>query len=355
MIKNECISKEWIEKVAKVRKADKILVEKVIRALILLEGLAESELNFTFRGGTALLLMLEESKRLSIDIDIIIEDKTLDLSNFINSIVQQKGFIRFEKQERKANTKIDKEHYKLFFQSVIDEKESSILLDVLKEKNNYQKIIETPIKTIFTEQSDETGKVKTPDFNNLLGDKLTAFAPNTTGIPYKKGDKEMGMEIIKQLYDIGALFDYVDNLTVVSSVFQSFAKTEIAYRDNRCTVLDVLNDVIDNALEICLRGNYGKSNYEVLLRGISRVKGFIFSETFHLEKAITYAAKTTYIAALIKFGKTEIKRYDEKYLPEMTNSQITNLNTKLNKLKKTDTEAFFYLYQVSKMYQNLVV
>jgi hypothetical protein len=42
MIKEESISKEWIEHIAKSGKADKILVEKTIRALILLEGLAMS-------------------------------------------------------------------------------------------------------------------------------------------------------------------------------------------------------------------------------------------------------------------------------------------------------------------------
>ncbi|MFC3414103.1 nucleotidyl transferase AbiEii/AbiGii toxin family protein [Algoriphagus hitonicola] len=55
------------------RKADKILVEKVIRALLLLEGLATQKLDFVFKGGTALMLILESSKRLSIDVDIIVE------------------------------------------------------------------------------------------------------------------------------------------------------------------------------------------------------------------------------------------------------------------------------------------
>ena len=41
MITQKSITKEWIEQVSKTQKADKILVEKVIRALILLEGLAE--------------------------------------------------------------------------------------------------------------------------------------------------------------------------------------------------------------------------------------------------------------------------------------------------------------------------
>ena len=43
----------------------------------------------------------------------------------------------------------------------------------------------------------------------LLGDKLTAFAPTTTGILYSKNRP---LEIVKQLYDIGTLFDQVDDL-----------------------------------------------------------------------------------------------------------------------------------------------
>jgi hypothetical protein len=225
-----------------------------------------------------------------------------------------------------------------------------VLLDVLKQKILYKNVIEIPISSLFITQFGEAASVKVPDFNNLLGNKLTAFAPNTTGIPYKKGDRGMGMEIIKQMYDIGSLCDYADNPNVVASVFNSFAEIEIGYRGGKYSVQDVLNDIIDNALEICLRGNHGKADYDILSKGINQVKGFIFSESFHLDKAITYAAKTVYIASLIKYGQTEIKRYDSSLLPEMKTWQITEpLNTKLNKIKKSDTEAFFYLYQTFEM------
>ncbi|NDP20272.1 MAG: nucleotidyl transferase AbiEii/AbiGii toxin family protein [Paludibacter sp.] len=40
-----------------------------MRALLLLEGLKESELEFIFKGGTTLMLLLNRTKRFSIDID----------------------------------------------------------------------------------------------------------------------------------------------------------------------------------------------------------------------------------------------------------------------------------------------
>jgi hypothetical protein len=51
MISEKSTTKEWIEQIAKSKKTDKILVEKVIRALFLLKGLSESSLDFVFKGG----------------------------------------------------------------------------------------------------------------------------------------------------------------------------------------------------------------------------------------------------------------------------------------------------------------
>ncbi len=78
MISKSSLDINWITKVSKAnRKADKMLIEKVIRALLLVEGLVKQNLDFVFKGGTALMLILNSSKRLSIDIDIIIEKRSM--------------------------------------------------------------------------------------------------------------------------------------------------------------------------------------------------------------------------------------------------------------------------------------
>jgi predicted nucleotidyltransferase component of viral defense system len=348
MITQNSITGEWIETVAKSHKADKNLVEKVIRALLLLEGLSESGLNFVFKGGTALMLLFNSEKRLSIDIDIIVPEKERVLTEILENICNTKGFTNFEKQNRITDTYIDKEHYKLFFVSALNNQVSHIILDVLKEKSHYQNLIELPIDSTFVNHEDEPITVRIPDFDNILGDKLTAFAPNTTGIPYRKGNKEMGMEIIKQMYDIGCLFDRADNPQIVSAVFSSFAKTELAYRDNTSNIEKVLDDIIETALSICLRQNQGKSDFNILHRGIVQVKPFIFSEQFHLEKAISHAAKVAYIASIIKLGIKKFNRFRKDL--DMKDWFIAQpMNTKLNKIKKTNPEAFFYLYQMSEI------
>ena len=351
MITQRSTTKEWIESIAKLNKADKNLVEKVIRALLLLEGLSESGLNYVFKGGTALMLLLNSEKRLSIDIDIILPEKETDLTEILGNICNTKGFTHFEKQERIAEINIDKEHYKLFFVSALNNQESHILLDALIEDVHYQNIIELPIDSAFINQKDKPITVRLPDLNNILGDKLTAFAPNTTGIPYRKEGKEMGMEIIKQMYDIGCLCDKADSPETVSAVFSIFAETELAYRENKDSIANVLDDIVETALSVCLRQNQVKSDFNILHRGIIQVKPFIFSEQFHLEKAITHAAKAAYIASVIKFGVKYFNRFSKEF--DMKDWIITEpMNTKLNKIKKTDPEAFYYLYQMSEIVKN---
>jgi len=55
MINLNEISSDWLKQVSKRKhNADKILVEKVIRAMLLLEGLVKQKLPFVFKGGLPL-------------------------------------------------------------------------------------------------------------------------------------------------------------------------------------------------------------------------------------------------------------------------------------------------------------
>ena len=343
--KETTLTAEWLESVStKIGAKDKLLVEKTIRALILLEGLMNSEIDFIFKGGTALLLMQQENpQRLSIDIDIIIPKPFNELGDMLDEIAQKQGFIRFEGQNRKRYSEISKGHFKFFYNPIhtTRNKEESILLDILFEENPYQKIINTPLITPFLSQTDTKQTVKTPSFEDLLGDKMTAFAPNTTGIPYFKGEDSRSKEIIKQLFDVGNLFDVVEDLEIVRKTFNHLAEVESKYRNLDITPSDVLEDMYQTSLCIALRGNDGKGNFEELVNGINSLKTFIFSGKFNLDKAFTYSAKVAYLASLLKSEANQIQRF-------AVDNEVMNLlieqphNTKLNKLKKPYPDAFWY-------------
>lgn len=143
MIDKEKITIDWITKVSKEnRKADKILIEKVIRALLLLEGLAKQKVPFVFKGGTALMLHLNSTKRLSIDIDIILPKRQGNFEDILVEIAKNQGFLRKELHHRDTKSQIQKEHYKFFYIPThkSNKEEEYVLLDILFEDINYTKL-----------------------------------------------------------------------------------------------------------------------------------------------------------------------------------------------------------------------
>jgi hypothetical protein len=352
MIDTEKLTIDWINKVSKEnRDADKILVEKVIRALLLLEGLVKQKLSFVFIGGTALMLHLSSTKRLSIDIDIVMPEKPKNLDELLDKVADEQGFLRKDEQKRSTNTKIDKAHYKFYYTPLYktSKAEEFVLLDILFEKVQYNSIIQLNIQSSFLLEKEAPLSVNAPCLEDITGDKLTAFAPNTTGIPYFKGEDSMSMEIIKQLYDIGNLVDNVIDLEIIKTTFKKFAKTELSYREmDTLSDKDVLEDIYQTSLCIATRGADGKGDFEQLQLGIQRVKGFIFSENYQIEKAIAHASKAAYIATLIKHDAQTIEKFSNPL--QMKDWVISEpMNTKLNKLKKSNPEAFFYWYKIHEL------
>ena len=118
MIKKECFTAEWIEQVSsELHYNDKNLIEKVIRALSLLEMLVKAGCPLVFKGGTALMLILGKSAhRLSIDIDLICPPGT-NIEDYLKSFADF-GFINLELVERKQRDDADipKSHSKFFYQ-----------------------------------------------------------------------------------------------------------------------------------------------------------------------------------------------------------------------------------------------
>ena len=175
MISQESLSTEWFDVVStRTYKADKILIEKVIRALLLLEGLAGSKLSFVFKGGTALMLMFGSVRRLSIDIDIIIPEKN-DLESIFENIVKTKWFTRYTEQERKSKSEIPKSHFKFFYNPVYrtSEAEDYVLLDILFDKSHYQNVKSIPINSPFVEQDGPMINVSVPQYITQIIKQIT--------------------------------------------------------------------------------------------------------------------------------------------------------------------------------------
>src|SRR5262245_14455890 len=104
MIQSESYSKDWVMSHRKRKGFERIdphLTEKMIHALGLVELLAASGLDFIFKGGTSLILLLDNPARFSIDIDIITLEKRETVEECLTKVCTGKPFKRFELNERR--------------------------------------------------------------------------------------------------------------------------------------------------------------------------------------------------------------------------------------------------------------
>lgn len=343
MIDPESRTINWIEQVhTQNNKIDKSLIEKSIRAFSLLESLAISGCPFVFKGGTCVMLHLDSNRRVSVDIDIICPPGT-EISKYIQKYSSEYGFTNVKLVERKNRNNVPKSHAKFFYKISYrtNTDEGNVLLDVLFEDIHYTKVDRLPIKSRFLKNTGDDVYVNVPSVEDILGDKLTAFAPHTTGIPYYKGENPAFLEVIKQMYDIASLSDRITDFSLVKKTFMKFVKVELGYRSaNDLSAEDVLKDSINTALTLSLRGVYNKEEFEMLQSGIKRIDGFIVSERYILDSAIRDSAKVAYMASLILTDNNDFVPYAQESIRDL--SGMTTLNTKLNKLKKTNPEAFYY-------------
>ena len=262
MIKEKCFTEEWLDAFKKQKdhkRIDKIILEKMIYALHLLEQLKSNGLDFVFKGGTSLVLLLDEGNRFSIDIDIISNTRRGDLESILNKVVESSHFIEWKLDEQRSyQPGIPKAHYKFTFPTKLHGS-GTVLLDALIDDPVYPELTKKPVAAKWIE-TDEVVMISVPTIDSITGDKLTAFAPNTIGIPYFKGkDRQpFSMEICKQLFDLSKLFEKIENMEVVYASFYAFAEQEIKYRkesqpDFELTPEKALQDTIDTCAILAKR------------------------------------------------------------------------------------------------------
>ncbi len=343
MIKSSTHHPDWIFEVKKKlgNRYDPKLIEKVIYALIFLEQLKINKLNFIFKGGTALLLATEKPKRFSIDIDIITEQRKSDIEKILEIISKGTVFTHWEDDnDRKHTPDAPIGHFKMYYKSNVDGNVEPILLDVLYTPNPYPELKEIPIAHDWIQTDSKNTIVNMPTFDAILGDKLTAFAPKTTGILYSK---LRPVEIIKQLFDVAFLMDNISDLDVVRDSYAKVVAEEISFRKLEVTVEQVLVDTQQACFVLSTR-DIKSDEFKHLQTGISNFTNFTI-ERFNIEEAIIAAAKVTYLAEILKYSKPDtIEKFGEAKEVKDWYIEPTPYN-RLNKLKKSNPEAFFYWYK----------
>ena len=279
-------------------KRDPGLIERTVFAFGLLDALCEVGMSFVFKGGTSLMLLLKHPRRLSTDIDIVVAPGT-DIGLYLEKAAKVFPFVSREEQVRFGKNKIEKRHLKFTYFSPVRKCEFYILLDVLFEDHQYLRTVKRPIDNDLLLPDGAVHEVEMPDVNCILGDKMTAFAPHTTGIPL---GCEKDLEVVKQFYDVATLVEEFDSIELVQGTFNRLVPIEAGYRGVDVQPDEVLLDIISTAHAIGSRGKIGSADYPFLLKGMKALGGHVYGEGFSAESAIQLAPQVMYFAECMRRG-----------------------------------------------------
>lgn len=348
MITKENFSEEHIRRLQDENRRDPLLLERTLFAFGLLEALVKVGLPFTFKGGTSLMLLLPKPMRLSTDIDIVVEPGT-DIDGYIEKAKVIFPFKDGGEQERNKNGNIEKRHFKFIYDSHINSPDTLyILLDVLFEENHYQSLVQREIKNDILLTEGENYVVTLPTVDCILGDKLTAFAPHTTGIKFGKKN----LEIMKQFFDVSTLIDAFSDFDCVLNTYTKICETEISYREIDCTPKTALQDTIGAALCIATRGKTQEEDFQNYLEGSKRVTNHIFAKGFSMEKASRLAPKVIYMAACL-LTETPFERIIDGAEFSKETLMLPDF-MKLKGLRKLDPVGYGYIVKADRLLAEFV-
>lgn len=159
----------------------------------------------------------------------------------------------------------------------ISNPEKEILLDVLFAENPYPALVEKPIASDWVLIEGEPMTVQIPCVNSIAGDKMVAYAPNTTGVPY---GVEKEREIIKQLCDVGNLFDLIEDPAILKASYIASATGEMKYRADRgiTSIDEILQDTINTSLILAKGQHHAKDDEDSRIKFAALNKRLKFVE-----------------------------------------------------------------------------
>lgn len=354
VIQRSSFDHEWIDSVREEFGGDSYVIEKAIHAFALLEQLCLANLDFVFKGGTSLLLLLGSANRLSIDIDIVSEVDDNKLHSTVSEISSISPFTGVQRHDRGERGLPNREHYQFFYHSVITHEKDFVILDVVKDRCLLP-CMQMPVDCFLLSTAGNSAQVTVPRLEALLADKLTAFAPQTIGVPFitANGDPH-ALQVVKQLFDVGELFNHIRCPERVSEAYQISFAAENAYHENSFSLQEVLADTKHHCLRICGYNVKGYKENDVtgnLKAGITGISSHLLNTRFRIDKEAKTAAAKAYLLCQYIAGNCSLAAeriaYDVQFLHQNDAITLPDEITHLERLKSVHPQAYYYLLQTS--------
>lgn len=177
------------------------LCETVVRCLELVAQAAAVGLDFRFKGGNSLLLVLPAPERLSIDVDVDARETKERMVEGMEEVVRRcDAFTRLEVRPHKTKPWLPMISFNVYFESAFPRDEPAFVMfdAVLKEPPGPGRRVPVRVPGIY--EAAQEVEVMTPA--GLMGDKLLTIGPSTVGIPLgKKKDAQR----LKHVFDVARL------------------------------------------------------------------------------------------------------------------------------------------------------
>jgi hypothetical protein len=262
--------------------ASATLAEQAVHCLELVSELVETGLPFQFKGGNSLLLILDEPKRFSIDVDIATFSSREEIEMCLNVCVKRFGvFYRWMPRQHKTKPWLPIASYYLFYRSHFDSgEETSIMLDVQLRRTPY----ETEFKSIVCRdiyRSD--AKTELPLPSSIISDKLLTLGPNTLGIPLGKGKEA---QRLKHVFDVARLLQTKPPIDKIRESFISCLEHENEIQEGKQSADAVIKDTLDFCWSVVpyveqpLRGDVVSDITQENANGLAGFAGHLFDSGY---------------------------------------------------------------------------
>lgn len=331
------------------------LLETCLHAFELLGRLSGSGIPFLFKGGTSLLLHTGELRRISTDIDIVTTVNGADLLNSLSDLAKGDPFISFDEHDRGLHGMPNRRHFRYYYRPVADSTLTiPVLLDVVEDDFSNLEIEERVIaQPWFTHTREEKVNIQTA--NCLLGDKLAAFAPRTTGVPYLKPNGDTGdfLQIAKQFYDTAILFDLVERPSACHAAWTEHVQRECSYRKQEFREEEVLRDTFQACLAITMV-NFGRRAHKdskMIWKGLNGLVNHVAGGSLGHSQVFEMAGKVAYLATSL--GSRSPESHSKSVPPELL-SELKGLKIKgdlefLNPIGGASPRGLFYWHEAAKL------
>lgn len=284
--------------------SSKVNLEKAIFSLEYVAQLQDAGLDFMFKGGSAVQILLGDRwNRLSVDVDICTDASEEELREALEAIKRRfdgRGFTYSARRDEILGT-VPFLSFRVTTPP-ITERGRVILLDAMGLKPRFA-TRKTPLRSFYY---DSPVVVTTPTIGAILGDKLSTIGPTTVGRAMR--DSRNGLEYAKHFYDINHLSYAEPDPEECANAYSESVCIQSRIRRRDFTVDECVEDSIFSCQVACLpqtlRANAfdrldpdererARTEYEILRKGLRGFQPFLVKGvSYTWDQLREYASRT---------------------------------------------------------------